>query len=463
MSAPKPGGTLRLRRNLVFAVAWVTVLTLGAAFLVVRHAVNADQQRQLDRALIDEARQEAQEAAQLGGEHLAIHDGPGPMGNDIGPLTKYGAIYDGTGKLIDATDTFADRAPRFEAIRHPPSSCFNAWFGREHLRAVLVPLPGRTGMQLLLAAPRLDLDMDKAFLSRAMLIVFVVAVGWAALVTSWVVQRLTRGHEAIASVARRVAEGDLSARVPGAVSGPEMAQLAHDVNRMIERLSALLASQQEFVAHAAHEMRSPLTTLYGELSLSLRRSRDVTGYQRSIEEALDSTRRLRLLAEDLLTLAAVDAAAPGTDEPMLPARIIEQAVHTVSNLAEDREVAVRIEGRGGPLSGRPRDLERLFRNLIENAIRHSPQGGVVAVRVTSEPGTLIFTVSDQGTGIAEADAGHIFEPFYRASQDRADAQSGGVGLGLTIARKIARSHGGDVTIGPLRQGGAQFIVRLPAL
>jgi two-component system heavy metal sensor histidine kinase CusS len=96
---------------LIGAVTGVTVLTIGGAFAVVDYLVNASQERQLDDALYAEARQEAGEAAQIGGRELAISDGPGPMGNDIGPLTKYGAIYGARNELIAATNTFQGRAP----------------------------------------------------------------------------------------------------------------------------------------------------------------------------------------------------------------------------------------------------------------------------------------------------------------------------------------------------------------
>lgn len=461
MSHRLQGSPVKLRRRLVGAVTLVTVLTLGVAFVVVSYAVNADQQRQLDNALLSEAREEASEVAQLGGERLAIRDGPGPLANDIGPLTKYGALYGRDGTLLAATETFHGRAPDIEAVHHPLGDCFDTWFKLEHLRAVMVAVPAHPGTTLLLAAPRFDLDSDASFLRRAMLCVFFVAVLWAALVANWVVRRLTRGHEAIASVARQVAEGDLSARIPAAVSGSEMAQLAHDVNQMIERLSALLSSQQEFIAHAAHELRSPLTTLYGELSHALRRSRDADSYQRSIAEALDSTRKLKLLAEELLTLARLDAAPPEPTELMMPKEIIAQAIHMVSSLAAEREVVVQVKGPAHPISGRSQDIERLFRNLLENAIRYSPRGSSIEVALSEEPGWLVVTVSDQGPGVPEADRSHIFKPFYRASRARADAE-GGVGLGLTIARRIALSHGGDLTLASQQERGAQFVVLLPA-
>ena len=173
---------MRFRARLVGAVTGVTMVTLGGAFAVVGRLVNGDQQRQLDVALLHEAREEAAESARGGGgEKLLIRDGPGEYANDNGPLTKYGAIFARDGHVLSATETFHGHVPPLLLVEHAPDECFDLWFHREHLRAVLTPVPQHPGTLLMLATPRLDLDSDAAFLRRAMVIVFAVAVAWAAL------------------------------------------------------------------------------------------------------------------------------------------------------------------------------------------------------------------------------------------------------------------------------------------
>jgi two-component system heavy metal sensor histidine kinase CusS len=455
----RPWIPLRFQRRLVVAVTVVTIVTLGAALLVVARAVNASQQGQLDDALLAEARQEADESAAIGGLTLDISDRPGPAADDIGHLTKYAAIYDARHAAIAATPTFHHQPPAFEFIEHPVGKCFDTQYAREPLRAVLVPIPGHEGTLLLLAAPRLDLDRDAAFLDRAAVFVLGIAALWSAVVTAWIVRRLTRGHQAIAAVARQVADGDLSARVSESTSDQEMVQLARDVNYMIEQLSTLLSSQKEFIAHAAHELRSPLTVVYGELSHALRRSRDGDAYRTAIEDSLDSVRRLKALAEDLLTLARVGASVEEQSEPIRARGILEDSARTIAGEAAARDVRVRIDGDCRSISGRRHDLERLFRNLLENAVRHSPKGGVVEARLAEHDGAVVVTVTDGGPGVVEADRERIFEPFYRGPRENAEDLPG-AGLGLAIARKIARSLGGDVTLDSTRQSGAQFVVRL---
>jgi two-component system, OmpR family, sensor kinase len=338
-----------------------------------------------------------------------------------------------------------------------PDECFDLWFHREHLRAVLTPVPRHPGNFLMLAAPRLDLDSDAAFLRRAMEIVFAVAVAWAAFVATWIVRRLTRGHAAVTQVARRVADGDLTARVDDDGSDPEARQLARDVNQIIERLSALLASHEEFVTHAAHELRSPITTVYGELALALRRARDGEGYRAAITGALESTQRLRELAESLLTLARSGSDAEPY-EPVLLSEVLERAARAVQGAADGREVRLDLDDAPAVVRGRARDLERLFCNLFENAIRHSPAGERVRVTSSQDGPRVRVRVSDRGPGVLDEDRERIFQPFFRSQSAYGTP---GTGLGLAIARKVARAHGGDVALGDADEG-AEFVVDLVA-
>ena len=295
---------MRFRTRLIVTITVTTLVTLGGATVAISTVVNNAQERQLDDALVAEAHEEAREASELGGEQLAISDRPGPYANDVGPLTKYGVIYSKDADVLARTPTFKGACPvpdlwKLPYARERP---FNLWCGAEHLRAVLVPLPRRTDITLMLAAPRTDLDGDAAFLTRAIVVALIVSVFWALTLSFWLVRRLMRDHSAIASVARKVADGDLSARIHHLSMDDEMAQLARSIDTMIERLAALVASQERFVANAAHELQSPITALYTELQQIIRRPRSVEEYQACVVSALDTTRQLETLAQDLLIL-----------------------------------------------------------------------------------------------------------------------------------------------------------------
>jgi two-component system OmpR family sensor kinase len=455
---------MKRRRRLVAAIATLTFVTLGGAFLVVYLENNNVQEHQLDAALLREAAEEAREIASTGGRTLMISARPGPLANDVGPLTKYAALYDREGRVLAQTRSFEGHPPALPlALKQVQARPFNLWHRSEHLRGVWAAVPGRPDLQLMLAAPRTDLDGDEAFLARAMLGVFLVAFVWSLLVSIWLVGRFTRGHESIAKVARRVAHGDLSARVVDATRDAEVAQLSRDVNHMIDRLSSLLASHRLFVAHAAHELRSPLTALYGELSHGLRKPREAAAYRQVIEEALESTERLKTLTEDLLALARLSADAErGPLEVLDLVDVIERARQAVSGEAEQLGITLQI-ARTGELrvEGKPLELERLFRNLLENAVRHAPPRSAVELLPATGPGGHRVHVINGGRPIPAEDHERIFEPFVRGAYESAEGRPG-AGLGLTIARQVATNHGGGLRLNRERTDGVELIVTLPA-
>jgi two-component system heavy metal sensor histidine kinase CusS len=446
---------MSLRGRFVTASSVVALVTLAGASSAVWVAYNSAQEGQLDVTLLAEAKDDALDASF---SNVAPPGGrPTLRRGELGPITKYSAIYDSSGQAVVWTPNLEQARPRMDFIRHTFGTPFDLWWNNEHLRAVLVPLKGNLGQSLLLATPRMDIDGDARDLARRMLAAALVALVASAAATSWLARRLTRDHDRIAAVARAVAAGDLSARIGRTSSDPEMARLGRDVDEMISRLAVLVETQQRFIANASHELRSPVTTLLGELSFALRRDRDAATYRGAIEEALDSARRLKVVTEDLLALARIGASEM-TLESIPLANVTRAAVESTRAAAEARGVALEITCNGPAVPGHAGDLERLMRNLVENAIRHSPPGGRVQIEAQRQVDHVDLLVTDDGPGVPHDVRERIFEPFFRLAGDRAD--HAGAGLGLAIGRSIARAHGGDLWVGDSAHG-ARFVVRLP--
>jgi signal transduction histidine kinase len=208
-------------------------------------------------------------------------------------------------------------------------------------------------------------------------------------------------------------------------------------------------------------MRSPLTAAYGELSNALRKDRDAPYYREAIENALDATRRLKELAEDLLALARARAEKPSAPARAASlARIARAAIDRLETQASGRAVQVELEGEAMVDTSNERDLERLVFNLVDNALKHARQGGLVRVLVATGESGVALSVEDDGAGVPDGDAPRVFEPFFRGAH--AAAQEGS-GLGLAIVRTIARTHGGDAELSPKGEPrtGARFVVRFP--
>lgn len=449
---------MTFRAKTVLTIVVLTALALGGAFAAVSAAFNRLQRTQLDASLVAVAIQEAREAPQ---HHFSFSDRPGPAANDVGPLTKYGVIYDQRGEVLSATPPFDRRAPALGSLKHAKGQAFDLWFEQSHLRGVLVLVPDDPGKVLFLATSRDDLDGDEAFLHRAMLVAFLVALLWVGAIAYWMGGRLTVAHREIAGVVRRVTLGDLTARVSTVAGDPELQRLGREINEMVARLGQLLKSQERFIAHAAHELRTPLAALYGELQQARRRPRDAPYYEQAIDAALDVARQLTTLAEDLLTLARTRSLAQSESDHIPIASSLASALALVQPLARERGVTVDPRGDLAlAVPDRNGDTARLLRNVLENAVRYAPPGSDVQVVVErTEQGTQV-RISDQGPGVAAAERETIFEPFFRG---RTSAGSNGVGLGLGIAREIARAHGGDLVLAPASANeGASFVITFDA-
>jgi two-component system, OmpR family, sensor kinase len=271
-----------------------------------------------------------------------------------------------------------------------------------------------------------------------------------------------------------ITEHDGDARLPMPRTGDEIASLAVTTNRLLDRLQQALTRQRGFVADASHELRTPLTALKAELQLAARPGRSPDALAAAVAAAAGDTDRLIRLAEDLLVLACAD-----DDIGFLaPARIdvsgqVLSAAHSFA--AEARARGITIDARAdGELTATadPGRLRQALGNMIDNAIRHSPDGGVVTVTGQVRKATgdnrsrgrarevLVIEVRDHGPGFPGEFLPHIFGRFRRAGQAR-DRADGGTGLGLAIVASIARAHGGRAVAANDPDGGARVRIELP--
>ncbi|MEV8209485.1 HAMP domain-containing sensor histidine kinase [Streptomyces sp. NPDC079189] len=288
----------------------------------------------------------------------------------------------------------------------------------------------------------------------AMLIGLPVMLLIVAAVTWLTTRRALRPVEGIrAEMAAITASEDLSRRVPEPGSRDEIARLARTTNETLTALEASVDRQRRFVADASHELRSPIASLRTQLEVGAAHPDllDVPG-------AVTDTVRLQALAADLLLLARLDAGErPGNTRLDMGALVHEE----VSQRTGDR-IPVTVSVPPSELlevTGSRGQLARIIGNLLDNAERHAE--GSVAVSVRTERGSVVVAVSDDGAGVPEPERQRIFERFVRLDDARS-RDEGGAGLGLAIARDVARRHEGTLTVTRSPEGGARFELRLPA-
>jgi two-component system OmpR family sensor kinase len=251
----------------------------------------------------------------------------------------------------------------------------------------------------------------------------------------------------------------------------EVADLARTLEEMLMALDAsrseteaALSRQREFVADASHELRTPLTSVLSNLELL---QATLTGEDAEIaESALRSSRRMRRLVADLLLLARADAGRVATRQSVDLRAVVRDAAGEAMPLAVNHNLTVSIPGGDAPrpvVHGAADDLHRLVLNLIENALRHTPEGTSVRVSVEAVDGQAFIRVADDGPGIPDELRARIFDRFVRGGGDTyGGARRGGSGLGLAIVKAVAESHHGTVELAAdADQPGTCFVVRLP--
>jgi len=260
-----------------------------------------------------------------------------------------------------------------------------------------------------------------------------------------------------------IAAENLSVRVPVENPKDEVGRMVTVLNRMLDRLDRAVAELRRFTADAAHELRTPLTVLRTGLEVALARERSAPEYRAALSEALTGTDRMCRLAEDLLTLARLDAAeAPQTAGAVDLGEMLHELGDAWLDTCEQRRIAMAVSADTGlQVEGNAGDLYRLFSNLIDNAVRHGREGGRLELAAQRAGDAVEVSVSDDGPGIAPADLPHIFDRFYRGKREAQD--QGGTGLGLSIAQEIVRTHGGQITAGNRDSGGCIVRVILPAV
>ncbi|MGW4914537.1 sensor histidine kinase [Streptomyces sp. NPDC004270] len=270
------------------------------------------------------------------------------------------------------------------------------------------------------------------------------------------VRRSLRPVEAIRVLTASVTANDPRERVTVPATGHEIAALATTINSTLQRLDDAAAQQRRFVADAAHELRSPLTTLLASLEVALAYP-ERTDWPAAATTAARQTRRLQSLAEDLLLLARLDTRTPTTgpetvDLTALASRLTEQYPLPERPLTLTCDSTAPATARGNP-----DEYERLLRNLVDNAARHAAHR--IQITIRNQDDWIVLTVHDDGPGVPTEDAERIFERFVRLDDARS-RDHGGTGLGLAIARDLAHRHRGTLTLTP-RTLGACFQLRLP--
>lgn len=296
---------------------------------------------------------------------------------------------------------------------------------------------------------------------------FYVAMPVALLMTAGLGWLLARGSlrpiKRITRTARHINVSNLDEDVPTTGSGDELDQLAGTLNEMLGRIRRSVSRIRRFNADAAHELRTPLAAIRSQVEVTLEKQRPVAEYERVLVNLLAEVDRLAAGADAMLRLAQSEAGVdPTCREDVSLGQLLGEVVDFFGPLA--MEAGVKLDLREADLvptvTADPAWLHQLFANLVHNAIKFTPSGGSVLVRLSPEPdgGGAMVEVVDTGVGIPTDHLGRIFERFHK--EDAARSESG-FGLGLSLVREIVRAHGGSIRVESAPDEGSTFRVILP--
>ena len=334
--------------------------------------------------------------------------------------------------------------------------------GHQRTLQTTVNLKGRAFTVLLMAGlDDVDRELHEHLIVAAMAIpASVVAAGGLAYVLA---RKALAPMKRLHHLTEQITAEHLDRRLPIANSNDELGHLTRTINAMITRLERSFGEIRRFTADASHELRTPLMAIRTEAEIALGGPSITAEHQRLLESILEECDRLSRLTNQLLTLSREDAGvARQIRERVDLAALVSGVVDTMRMVAEAKGLHLHIEcSTAVPVQADGARLRQVFYNLLDNAIKYTPEGGAVEIRVGTEDQIAVATVRDTGIGIPPEHLPRVFDRFYRVDKARSRAE-GGTGLGLSIAKTIVVAHGGRIDLTSTPDQGTICTVRLPA-
>lgn len=296
--------------------------------------------------------------------------------------------------------------------------------------------------------------------------IFFAILGAIAAMSVPLARSIARPLERLTQVVRAFGSGDLSVRAQMCRSD-EVGELGDAFDEMASRLQAMIRNERELLANVSHELRTPIARI--RIALELAAEGDAVRAQKYLSEIGTDLAELERVIEDVFAAARLDlatttgnGAAPPLRKETIPAeQLIARAAEKFRQAHPDRPLQVNVSGPLPAVDADPQLLRRVIDNLLDNARKYSDKDKEIALRASTGDGSVIVEVKDRGIGIDPADQTQLFTPFFRTDKSRARG-TGGVGLGLALARRIVEAHGGTISVASTPGEGSTFSFRVPA-
>ncbi len=450
-------GTLRFR--LAF---WNTVglLLLGVGTLVgLREGLRYTLSGELDRLLNEDAQEVALDVERFHPDAAAVTGALERKARSHADRDWFGQVLDGQGRILSQSSS----APDLPWPPAPGAAALDLGGYRAVVRPLRVSLSAALTVRV--GSGLRFITEDVATLTRILVTAGGVLLLVAPLTGYWLAGRATRPLQTIIATTDRIRPSDFRERLPLRGTGDELDRLSATINGLLDRIAGHLSRQRDFVANAAHELRSPLTALRTSIEVALERDRSPGEYQELLGDLVEEVAALGSLVNQMLLLAEGDAdrLRPGAAVLRLD-ELAARAADMFQGVAEQRGVELRLAA-AAPVTvrGDAAHVRQVIHNLVDNAIKFTPDGGCVTLEVgPGAPGRVLLRVRDTGTGIAPDDLPHVFDRFFRADRARSrDGGARGTGLGLSICRAVVTAYGGRLDVDSAPGCGTTVTVDLP--
>jgi two-component system OmpR family sensor kinase len=461
---------LSFRRRFVLAQFLVTAVVLSLAAILAYLVLASSVRSQLDAAVLALAETEAGILAESRGQPIAIHEGAqGHAPFSFIRLDRLVQIIDADGNaLARSANLGSARLPASAEVLRKLASGETVFetvygFGDEPVRLVSVPVRVGNALRGVQVAGSLD-DVNHVVEAAGLLFLGLGACLLLALGTTsaLLTRRMIAAIDDIVQRARKIGQANLSERLPRADARDEIGRLVETLNEMLSRIEHAFEAQQRFTADASHELRSPLSRLRAELEISLRRTRSVEEYRLALTSCLEEVERLTLLVDELLVLARLDAGQERSPPDVIRLDLMAaEAVRRIEPTALEKRIALTL-GELTPIAATvgAGPVNLVLGNLLDNAVKYSPAGSTVSVRVGEDNVSAFVAIADEGPGLSQADLPHVFDRFFRGEVARS-ADVVGLGLGLALSQAMIQAHGGHIEVVNRTPHGAEFILRVP--
>ena len=332
--------------------------------------------------------------------------------------------------------------------------------GAYPLRTILFPVRGPNIVQVGISLENFEIDL------RRLLIIMILAGGGLLLLASlggnFIIRKALKPVKSVVQTAKDISADDLSLRIESGQRQDEIGELVDTFNDMISRLEKSVKKIKQFSGDVSHELRTPLTIIRGEIEVLLRKERSNDEYQKTLKSTLEESAYLERIINDLLFLSRIEALEKKEfDKSVQLDEILLKVVESQELAAKKKNITLDIKkAEPTEIKGEEILLERMVTNIIDNAIRYTHPKGKVEVSLDKKDGSSTILVQDTGIGIPEESLSLIFDRFYVVDKSRFK-ETGGLGLGLSIVKRVADCHGGVIEVKSEMNEGTSFLIHFP--